>query len=305
MVVPSLPRFLRLGDKVSIHSQVINQSKDNLNGKARLELFDPTTDTLLKGYPMSQSFTLDADSTIALSWDIDVPDCNGLVGCRIIAERTKAVMAKSTPILSNQLLITESTPFFFAEPGENRSAGTIARAERLSVWHWRWLPIRSGTLSKTSDSCRAFLRWRRFLAQCVFFSNTLSAHHRTIESSNQEDLWCLDGSRRHRFYTLFQSAEERWTETNSPAKRHLGWWKHRTKQNRNSVSLPLRPESRSQSEKFLFPTSERPSGGRRWIPAGSRDFHQSDYITLYAVDLFTHLVHLGMQWSWMMKRRRW
>ena len=46
MVLPNLPRFVRQGDEVSISTQVINNSKEAVSGRVRIELFDPATDQI-------------------------------------------------------------------------------------------------------------------------------------------------------------------------------------------------------------------------------------------------------------------
>lgn len=294
MVVPSLPRFLRLGDKVSIHSQVINQSKDNLNGKARLELFDPTTDTLLKGYPMSQSFTLDADSTIALSWDIDVPDCNGLVGCRIIAETNEGSDGEQhlLPILSNQLLITESTPFFFAEPGEkqiswNNSEGrTPFRLTLEMTANPIWYAVQAlPTLAEPSyDDVVSWLN--------VFFSNTLSAH---IAQSNPQikkiiDVWTAQGGTASTLYSNLQKNDELKQILLQETPWVMEAQNETEQKQRLSLLFDLNRGANLRSSSFQhLKDHQEEDGGFSWF----KGFPSSDYITLYAVDLFTHLVHLN------------
>lgn len=122
MVLPNLPRFLRQGDQVTITSQISNTSESTLNGRARLELFDPENDQPAVCLTKSQKlFTLSADSTATVSWSFTVPaSVNGLIGCRIIAESDQGSDGEQhlIPVLSNQILVTESTPFYLFDKNE-------------------------------------------------------------------------------------------------------------------------------------------------------------------------------------------
>lgn len=122
MVLPNLPRFLRQGDEVTISSQISNLSESSLAGRARFELFDPTNDQPVVCLTKSQKpFTLAPDSTTTVSWSFTVPtSVNGLVGCRIIADSDQGSDGEQhlIPVLSNQILITESTPFYLFDKKE-------------------------------------------------------------------------------------------------------------------------------------------------------------------------------------------
>lgn len=121
MVLPNLPRFLRQGDQVTIATQVINQTGALAEGRARLELFDPANDQPVVCLTKSQKpFTLQADSTLTLSWTITVPSGISLVGCRIVAESDRGSDGEQQliPVLSDELFLTESTPFYLTQPGE-------------------------------------------------------------------------------------------------------------------------------------------------------------------------------------------
>ena len=122
MILPNLPRFLRQGDEVTISTQVINQSGETVEGRVRLELFDPNNDQPVVCLTKSQKpFTLEKDSTGTVSWSLTVPAvADGLIGCRIVAESDKGSDGEQhlIPILSNQILITESTPFYLFDTNE-------------------------------------------------------------------------------------------------------------------------------------------------------------------------------------------
>lgn len=121
MVLPNLPRFLRVGDEVTIATQVINQTGHVAEGRARLELFNPETDEPVVCLTKSQKpFTLAADSTLTLSWKVTVPSGISLIGCRIVAESDRGSDGEQQliPVLSDELFLTESRPFYLMKPGE-------------------------------------------------------------------------------------------------------------------------------------------------------------------------------------------
>ena len=123
MVLPNLPRFMRQGDEVSVSTQVINNSKATINGRVSLELFDPATDQPVICLTKSQKpFTLSADSITTASWTFRVPETTNLIGCRIVADSESGSDGEQhlIPVLSNQILVTESTPFYLMENGEKQ-----------------------------------------------------------------------------------------------------------------------------------------------------------------------------------------
>ena len=123
MLLPNLPRFVRQGDEVSISTQVINNSKEAVSGRVRIELFDPATDQPIICLSKSQRpFELQPDSIATVSWIIPVPKQISLLGVRILADSEKGSDGEQqiVPVLSNQLLITESTPFYLLKEGEKQ-----------------------------------------------------------------------------------------------------------------------------------------------------------------------------------------
>lgn len=122
MVTPNLPRFLRQGDEVTLTAQVSNQSSATIDGRASLELFDPDNDQPVICLTKSQKpFTLGADSTTTVSWSFKVPSSTaGVIGCRIMADSNKGSDGEQhlIPVLSNEILVTESTPFYLFDKSE-------------------------------------------------------------------------------------------------------------------------------------------------------------------------------------------
>lgn len=123
MVLPNLPRFMRQGDEVSVSTQVINHSDKEISGRVSLELFNPETNQPEICLTKSQkTFTLSADSITVVSWTFTVPAHIDLIGCRIVADSESGSDGEQhlIPVLSNQLLVTESTPFYLMGEGEKQ-----------------------------------------------------------------------------------------------------------------------------------------------------------------------------------------
>jgi len=115
MVLPNLPRFMRQGDEVAISTQIINQSDKVVTGKVRLEWFDPSTDKLIPSLNMElKTFAMKANEQITAQWTVRVPEGHDLLGCRIIADANEGSDGEQhlIPILSNMIMVTESTPFY-------------------------------------------------------------------------------------------------------------------------------------------------------------------------------------------------
>lgn len=120
MVSPYLPRFLRNGDEAVISTQIINQMAETIQGKAKLELFNPETEEIL--LQVEKPFSLTADETGTIQWNFLVKDWDklGVVGCRIQAVSAAGSDGEQhlLPVLPNQTLITESIPFYLTDEKE-------------------------------------------------------------------------------------------------------------------------------------------------------------------------------------------
>lgn len=116
MVTPHLPRFMREGDEVSVSTDVTNSSEMSVSGEVRLELFDVATGQTLTDIP-AKTFALEADSSATVMWTLRTPNVTGVIGCRIVADAGSAGDGEQhlIPVLSNRILITESTPIYLAD----------------------------------------------------------------------------------------------------------------------------------------------------------------------------------------------
>lgn len=214
MVLPNLPRFVRQGDEVSISTQVINNSKEAVSGRVRIELFDPATDQPIICLSKSQRpFELQPDSIATVSWMIPVPKQISLLGVRILADSEKGSDGEQqiVPVLSNQLLITESTPFYLLKEGEkqirisgNSEGATPFRLTLEMTGNPIWYAVQAlPTITQPNND--NILSW--FAA---YYSNTLAsyiaqAHPRILKVINQ---WTAQGGNASTLYSNLEKNQE-------------------------------------------------------------------------------------------------
>ncbi|MDR0429837.1 MAG: alpha-2-macroglobulin [Tannerellaceae bacterium] len=120
MILPNLPRFVRQGDEVNLSAQVINLSEKATGGVVRLELFNPADEQPV-GIPIArQPFALEKDGATTVAWSVPIPGGYDLLGIRVIADAELGSDGEQhlLPLLPDELLITESAPFYLQEEGE-------------------------------------------------------------------------------------------------------------------------------------------------------------------------------------------
>ena len=214
MVLPNLPRFVRQGDEVSISTQVINNSEEAVSGRVRIELFDSATDQPIICLSKSQRpFELQPDSIATVSWMIPVPKQINLLGVRILADSEKGSDGEQqiVPVLSNQLLITESTPFYLLKEGEkqirisgNSEGATPFRLTLEMTGNPIWYAVQAlPTITQPNND--KILSW--FAA---YYSNTLAsyiaqAHPRIQKVINQ---WTAQGGNASTLYSNLEKNQE-------------------------------------------------------------------------------------------------
>ena len=214
MVLPNLPRFVRQGDEVSISTQVINNSKEAVSGRVRIELFDPATDQPIICLSKSQRpFELQPDSIATVSWIIPVPKQISLLGVRILADSEKGSDGEQqiVPVLSNQLFITESTPFYLLKEGEkqirisgNSEGATPFRLTLEMTGNPIWYAVQAlPTITQPNND--NILSW--FAA---YYSNTLASYIAQAHPRIQKEIsqWTAQGGNASTLYSNLEKNQE-------------------------------------------------------------------------------------------------
>ena len=127
MIVPNVPRFIRMQDQIRLEAKLINMTDEMLVAQAYIQFIDP-----ISGNDITEQFTdksklesieLKASESNRAEWWIDVPEENlGLVECRYYVKTDNATDGEShmIPVLTDRVLVTESRAFY-VEPNTDKS----------------------------------------------------------------------------------------------------------------------------------------------------------------------------------------
>ena len=300
MVTPNLPRFLRQGDDVTITAQVSNQSGETLSGRANLELFDPDNMEIRRDARPCVStrpyvFTLTTDSTTTVSWSFRVPAAaNGVIGCRIIADSDKGSDGEQhlIPVLSNEILVTESTPFYLFDKDEEvirlkdrrdaRPFRTTLELTANPIWYAvQALP----TLTQPEDD--NVISWF-----ASYYSNTLASHIATAHPRIQQVIsqWKAQGGNAS---TLYSNLEKN-AELKDILLQETPWVLEASNETEQKQRLSLlfdlnRAAGQREIALRRLLDLQRPDGGWSWF----KGMYPSQEITLYILKGMTQLVQLN------------
>lgn len=116
MMQPNMPRFLRIGDKGVLSSQLSNMSLKAIKGVATLEVIDPETQKVL--YSQNKKYALEAQSAQGLDFNFDTSKWPSLVIIRCVASGKGFSDGEQhyVPILSDSEWVTNSTTFTLTKP---------------------------------------------------------------------------------------------------------------------------------------------------------------------------------------------
>lgn len=108
MLVPNLPRFVRVGDQTSVAATVTNMTGNSLSGTVTFTLFDPITDKVVA--TQKKNFSADAGKSTAVSFMFIATDKYEMLGCRMVAEGGTFSDGEQhlLPVLSNKENIVET-----------------------------------------------------------------------------------------------------------------------------------------------------------------------------------------------------
>jgi uncharacterized protein YfaS (alpha-2-macroglobulin family) len=117
MVVPNAPRFFRENDRIEFATKISNISDKDLDGTAKLMLFDALTmqpiDALLGNNAAEVQFSTKAGRSEAVSWSLKIPDFGvQAVTYRVVAKAGNFSDGEEStlPVLTNRMLLTETLP---------------------------------------------------------------------------------------------------------------------------------------------------------------------------------------------------
>jgi tetratricopeptide (TPR) repeat protein len=117
MVQPFMPRFLRVNDRTFITTSIINMSDKAQEGTVSLTLFNPYNESVVK--TMRHKFSAEVGKTVAVDFELIVPDGYELLGCRIVADGGEFSDGEQhlLPVLSSKIHLTETLALCMTEAG--------------------------------------------------------------------------------------------------------------------------------------------------------------------------------------------
>ena len=120
MLQPNLPRFVRMGDEVTLTASLMNLTEKGIKGTVRMELFNPETDKVWM--VQKKPFRVGAKDTEIIQFSFRVKDEYEVLACRMIADGGKFSDGEQRylPVLSDKRWITESVSIDVDKAGTYR-----------------------------------------------------------------------------------------------------------------------------------------------------------------------------------------
>ena len=120
MLQPNLPRFVRMGDEVTLTASLMNLTAKGIKGTVRMELFNPETDKVWM--VQKKDFRVGAKNTEIIQFSFKVKDEYEVLACRMIADGGKFSDGEQRylPVLSDKRWMTESVSIDVDKAGTYR-----------------------------------------------------------------------------------------------------------------------------------------------------------------------------------------
>lgn len=110
MLLPNMPRFVRVGDKANIAASLMNLSDKGVKGTVRMELFNPETEKVF--YSQKQKFDVKGGETGHVNFTFEVSDKYAVMACRMVADGDTFSDGEQRyiPVLTDKQWVTETVP---------------------------------------------------------------------------------------------------------------------------------------------------------------------------------------------------
>ena len=120
MLQPNMPRFVRVGDEVTLTASLMNLTEKNIKGKVRMELFNPETEKVWM--VQKKAFRVVGKGTDTVQFSFKVKDEYEVLACRMIADGGKFSDGEQRylPVLSDKRWMTESVSIDVDKAGTYR-----------------------------------------------------------------------------------------------------------------------------------------------------------------------------------------
>ncbi|MBO4849768.1 MAG: alpha-2-macroglobulin [Prevotella sp.] len=178
MVMPNVPRFVRLGDKAQVTTRIVNTTERSLKGKATMQLLDAETEEVV--WSQEMNFEMEANQTTNATFDYEPMGEAKLLVCRIIAKGEGFSDGEQhfLPVLPAKELITRTVPF--TQNGPKTSIFNLQQlfpqgveGEKLTIEYTNnpaWLMIQALPTMAAGDSDNAITQ------ATSYYANALGQH---------------------------------------------------------------------------------------------------------------------------------
>lgn len=298
MVFPNMPRFLRENDTIVISAKVTNLTTNTKNGNAILQLFDATTmeniDAKMENENAVRSFSITPSGNAIVKWKIIIPQGLHGVQYKVIAKSENYSDGEESilPVLTNNLLVTESIPIWVKENTKkeyifenlkNNTSSTLRNHQFTFEYtsNPTWIAIQSlPYLMEYEHECaeQTFAR---------FYSNTLATE---IINNNPKIQKIFDDWKK---IEKPVSKLEQNEELKSLILAETPWMKdaENEEEKKKNLALLFDLENMKTSYENTFKKlkeKQKPSGGFAWFDDGT----ENEYITRHIVAGLGHLQKL-------------
>ncbi len=298
MVFPNMPRFLRENDTIVISAKVTNLTPSAKNGMAVLQLFDATTmeniDVKMLNANAVRNFTIKPSGNTIVKWKITIPQGLQGVQYKVIAKADNYSDGEESilPILTNNILVTESIPIWVRENTKKEYTFDNLKNNTSSTLrnHQFTLEYTSNPTWIAIQSLPYLMEYEHECAEQTFaryYANTLAAE---IINSNPKigkvfDDWKKTGKP--------VSKLEQNEELKSLILAETPWIKdaENEEEKRKNLALLFDLQNMKTSSENTFKKlkeKQKPSGGFAWFDGGT----ESEYITRHIVAGLGHLEKL-------------
>lgn len=120
-IYPNVPRFLRVGDKLSISAKIVNSTDSNIKTSATIQFINPDTNEDVTDQVIDQEATIhqyvNAHASSPVTWPVTVDETmlTGLIyRMKVGHEFGSDAIEGFIPVTTDRILITESLPFYVA-----------------------------------------------------------------------------------------------------------------------------------------------------------------------------------------------
>ena len=295
------PRFFREGDRIVFPVKISNMSEEDLSGQVTLEFVDALTNgkISLSKEDEQKSFTVVKNGNRILTWELNIPENIHAISYTVKASTGTFTdgEAKTLPVLSNRMLVTESLPmsvrkardtsFEFSKLKENKSSTlkhhkyTLEFTQNPAWYAVQALPY----LMEYPHECAEQLFSR-------YYANSLAGHivNSMPEIKRVFDQWKISDNKE-----TFMSNLEKNEDLKNIILNETPWVRDalNEKQQKENIAL-LFDLNKMQDELALawqkLEKMQAANGAWPWFPG----LHENRYITQHIVAGMGHLQQLGV-----------